>query len=95
MPAYIIGNISVKDTEKWAEYCSKVPDTLVPFGGELVFRGTGASVLSGDYRHAQAVVIRFPGPEHVMQWHGSDEYQRLVPLRVQAADVDLVRFEEG
>lgn len=94
MSAYIIGNISVKDTEKWAQYCSQVPGTLVPFGGELVFRGTGGAVLSGNYRHAQTVVIRFPDAEHIIQWHGSDEYQRLVPLRMQAADVDLVRFDE-
>lgn len=95
MPAYIIGNISIKDAEKWAEYCSRVPDTLLPFGGELIFRGTSASVLSGQYRHSQAVAIRFPDPEHVARWHASEQYQQLVPLRMQAADVDLVRFEEG
>ena len=95
MSAYIIGNISVKDSGKWAEYCSQVPSTLVPFGGELVLRGTLISVLSGQYSHGHSVVIRFPNNESVSQWYSSDEYQKLIPLRTLAADVDLVSFNEG
>ena len=37
--ACVIGHISVRDAEKWAEYRSKVPATLSAWGGELVFRG--------------------------------------------------------
>ncbi|WP_143752382.1 DUF1330 domain-containing protein [Marinobacter guineae] len=30
MTAYVIGNITVKDPDKWAEYRRLVPETLVP-----------------------------------------------------------------
>ena len=95
MTAYIIGNISVKDSVKWAEYCSQVPSTLGPFGGELVVRGSLTSVLSGQYGHGHSVVIRFPSNEAVSQWYSSEQYQKLIPLRTLAADVDLVGFNEG
>lgn len=39
MTAYVIGNITVKDPQKWAEYRSLVPETLAPWGAELVLRG--------------------------------------------------------
>ena len=93
MPAYVIGNITVKDSEKWSEYRSLVPETLAPWGAELMFRGKQAKVLSGHYRHTDTVVIRFPDAESVEGWHNSPAYQALVPLRTQAADVDLVTFE--
>lgn len=93
MTAYVIGNITVKNPEKWAEYRSQVPATLVPWGAELVLRGKQANVLSGDYQHTDTVVIRFPDMDSVEGWHNSPAYQALVPLRKEAADVDLVSFE--
>lgn len=93
MTAYAIGNITVKDPEKWAEYRSKLPATLVRWGAEVVMRGKQARALSGQYLHRDVVVLRFPDAESVTGWHDSPEYQELVPLREQAADVDLVSFE--
>ena len=93
MTAYVIGNITVKDADKWAEYRRLVPETLVPWGAKLILRGTQAKVLSGQYRHTDTVVICFPDADSVADWHDSPAYQALVPLRTQAADVDLVTFE--
>jgi len=42
MTAYVIGNITVRDPGKWAEYRSLVPETLVSRGW-----GTGASGYTG------------------------------------------------
>jgi uncharacterized protein (DUF1330 family) len=39
------------------------------------------------------VVIRFPDADAVAGWYNSPAYQALVPLRVAAADVDLVSYE--
>ena len=91
---YIIGHITVKNREKWEEYRSRVPATLEPFGAELVFRGTLQSILSGTHSHTDTVVIRFPDSKAVEKWYGSPEYQALVPLRQEAADVDLLSFTE-
>jgi uncharacterized protein (DUF1330 family) len=93
MPAYVIGQISIKHPEKWAQYRSQVPATLEPYGAELVFRGTDARVFSGEHRHTDVVVIRFPDLASANAWHESASYQALVPLRLEAADVDLIRYE--
>lgn len=93
MTAYVIGQITVKDPAKWEEYRSKVPATLAPWSAELVLRGTRAKVLSGQHPHTDTVVIRFPDMESAVSWHNSAAYQELVPLRTQAADVDLISYE--
>ncbi len=92
--AYIIGHITVIDQEKWMDYRSKVPATLEPWGGELVFRGGLSSVLSGNHKHSDTVVIRFPDLQSLTNWHSSPQYQSLIPLRQEAAEIDLLAYEE-
>lgn len=42
--AYVIGHITVKNAEKWAEYRGKAPGTLEPWGAELLLRSQAADV---------------------------------------------------
>lgn len=92
-PAYVIGNITVIDQDKWSEYCSKVPATLTPWKGELVFRGKQLNVLGGNYQHSDSVVIRFPNVEALNNWFNSDDYQSLIPTRELAANIDLISYQ--
>ena len=92
-PAYLIGNITVKNKDKWSEYRSKVPATLSPWKGELMFRGKQLKVLSGEYQHSDTVVIRFPSIEALNSWFNSDDYQALIPIREQAANMDLISYQ--
>lgn len=90
--AYVIGNISVRDPAKWAQYRALVPETLAPWGAELLLRAGDAVVLGGEHRHTDVVVIRFPDRASVVGWYDSAAYQALIPLRQEAADVDLVSY---
>jgi len=94
VPAYVIGHITVKDPDKWAEYRSRVPSTLVNWQGEVLLRGRRVAVLSGEHRYDDAVVIRFPDPSSVAGWYGSAAYQALIPLREQAAEMILISYEQ-
>ena len=93
MTAYVIGHIAIRNTARWAEYRRSVPETLKPFDGELVLRGQNATVLAGEHLYTDVVVLRFPSLEAARQWHASAAYQALIPLREQAADVTLIRYE--
>ena len=91
--AYVVGHITVKNAEKWAEYRSRVPATLEPWGAELVFRGRRVAVLAGEHPHSDIVVIRFPDKGTVEKWHSSGAYQALIPVRQQAAEMVLLSYE--
>jgi uncharacterized protein (DUF1330 family) len=91
--AYVVGQLTVKDPAKWDEYRSRVPQTLAPWGAELVFRGRQAAALAGNNPHPEIVVIRFPDLAAANAWFTSPAYQSLVALREQAADVLLVTYE--
>lgn len=94
-PAYVVGYITVRDPGKWAEYKSRMPATLAPWGAELVFRGTRVAVLSGEHEHEDIVAIRFPDAGSASAWYHSPAYQELIPLRTRAADVVLVSYESA
>ncbi len=94
MSACVIGHITVKDEEKWAQYRAQVPATLAPWGAELLFRGQRADILAGNHAHTDTVVIRFPDADAVDAWYSSPEYQALIPLRESAAEIDLVVFSD-
>jgi uncharacterized protein (DUF1330 family) len=91
--AYVVGHITVRNPEKWAEYRSQVPATLAPWGAELVFRGTQVAALAGENPHPDIVVIRFPSVASVDGWYASPDYRSLIPLREQAADVVLLSYQ--
>jgi uncharacterized protein (DUF1330 family) len=92
--AYVIGHITVKDQRKWTEYRNKVPATLESWGAELILRGNLVSVLSGNHTHTDTVVIRFPNLGALNDWYFSPEYQSLIPLRQEAAEMELLSYEE-
>lgn len=91
----VIGHIRVLDAEKWEQYRRAVPATLAPWQGTLVLRGRDAQPLNGPHAHTDTVVLRFPDRAAADGWYGSDAYQSLVPLRTDAADVLLIRYEES
>ncbi|MBK6005009.1 DUF1330 domain-containing protein [Ramlibacter ginsenosidimutans] len=91
--AFLVGNITVKNPQKWADYTRQVPGTLAPWGAELVFRGKQVAAFAGGSPHADIVVIRFPHVAAVNGWFASAAYQALIPLRQQAAEVVLLCYE--
>lgn len=91
---YVVGHLTVKNAEKWAEYRNQVPATLEPWGAELILRGKRVAILAGEHPHSDIVVIRFPDKEAVNSWHSSPAYQALIPLRRQAAEMVLLTYEE-
>jgi uncharacterized protein (DUF1330 family) len=93
--AYAIGHIAIKDPDNWAEYRRRVPETLAPWGAELLLRGKLVEVFSGVHTQTDTVAIRFPDLAAAHGWHASAAYQALIPLRQSAADVTLLLFEES
>ena len=93
MPAYLIGHISVKNPDKWQTYVEGVRMSLMPFEAEVVFRGKRATVLAGEHPHEDTVVIKFPDQPTLQQWYNSEDYQRLIPNRDEAADVVLIGYD--
>jgi uncharacterized protein (DUF1330 family) len=93
MAAYLIGHITIKDPVKWEKYVKGVQVSLAPFGAKIVFRGKRVKVFSGEHPYHNTVVIEFSEPATMQQWYNSENYQKLIPLRNEAADVVIIGFD--
>ena len=93
MPAFCIGQIRVRDTEAWDQYRQRVGATIMQYGGEVLFRGEQARAFSGELAHENVVVLQFDNLDAANRWHESPEYQALIPIREQGADVTLVLYK--
>jgi uncharacterized protein (DUF1330 family) len=94
MPAYIIGTITVRDPEAWQAYVARVGATFGPFDGRVLFRGKKEAALSGTTHGDRVVVAEFPDLDSLRRWHESPQYQALIALRNQGAEVVLTAYAE-
>ncbi len=94
MSAFYLLQISVKNPVKLKVYTDAAPATVVSFGGELVFRSTVSGISSGQAGHSAAVVLKFPDRASAEGWYMSKDYQDLVEIRDQGADVVATLYDK-
>ncbi|WP_432451983.1 DUF1330 domain-containing protein [Agarivorans sp. QJM3NY_29] len=95
MAAYLIGQIKVKDPQRWKRYVAGVDISLEPFKAKLLMRGEQHQVLAGNNSFEFAVVIKFEQVTELERWFQSEAYQALIPLREQAADVSIISYKSS
>ncbi len=92
MAAFFIATVQVRDAEKFQEYASRAAVTFQAYGGEMVMRGRSERVLAGEGDSHAVGVVKFPDMEALEGWYGSEDYQAIIPLRDEAADMKLVAY---
>ncbi|MBU6264515.1 MAG: DUF1330 domain-containing protein [Actinomycetales bacterium] len=80
--AYLIGQITVTNPEGYALYSAQVPQTIENFGGKYLVRGGQSTQLEGQAQGERNVVIEFPTREAAKAWYHSDQYQSILPHRL-------------
>lgn len=92
MAAFFIVTTTVKDPESYQTYVQSVGPTLAPFGGKALLRGKAVEALAGTLTHQAVGIIEFPDIDALKNWHSSEAYQALIPLRSKAADMTITSY---
>lgn len=92
MKALLVALARILDSEKFQTYSRAVGETLKPFGGEIIARGKAEASLQGEHHHQVLGVVRFPDMSTLESWYHSDDYQALVALREQAAEMTITTY---
>ncbi len=92
MTAFFIATVQVKDTEKFQDYAARAAVTFQAHGGEMIMRGRSEQVLAGEGDNHAVGIVKFPNMAALEGWYGSDDYQAIIPLRDEAADMKLVAY---
>ena len=54
---------------------------------------TDRTLTGGDTDHGLTVIVRFPSLEKIDEWHASDAYQALIPLREEGTSMKMVSYQ--
>jgi len=92
MTAFFVATSTIKNPKKLQEYAQKAAATFAPHGGEAVLRGKVDGALAGSADHQAVGIVKFPSPEALTAWFNSPEYQAIVPLRDEAADMTIIAY---
>ncbi|WP_416899005.1 MAG: DUF1330 domain-containing protein [Minwuia sp.] len=87
MTAHVSVQIKVKDREKLKEYGKQAPATVAAHGGRFIVRGNVTEVLSANADLDVVAMLEFPDAATARRWYNSPEYQALIPVREQGADM--------
>ncbi len=90
MPAYVIVDISVRDTGPYESYKSLAPASIAAFGGRYLARGGATEVLEGSWRPNRLVILEFDSIDRARAWCASTEYAAAKALRMSCADTNMV-----
>jgi uncharacterized protein (DUF1330 family) len=74
MSAYIVVELTVKNTEAKDRYSAAAGPVLKAFGGEFIAGGAW-SLLTGEQAFSNGAIIRFADRDTALAWYNSAEYQ--------------------
>jgi uncharacterized protein (DUF1330 family) len=95
MPAFFIAQVKVKDGNKFQAYVSQVKPILAEFGAEGTMRGKAMGSIAGQVTHDDVAVVKFPDMQKLEAAFASAEYQAIIPLRDEGADITIVKYEQS
>ena len=94
MTAFFLARAEIKDPAKFQEYGQKAGPTIKHYGGEFLVRGKLTELLTEGSASTVAAVAKFPDAEAAAAWYRSPDYQALIPLRDEAADMTIAVYED-
>ena len=93
MNAFFIAQLNIKDPVKFQDYAKGAGESMQPFGGKVITKGKMSRQLAGKSDYQNVAIVGFPDKESLDGWFESEAYQKLIPLRDQAADILLVSYD--
>lgn len=85
MAAYLVAQLKITDPKMYERYREAVTPLVDRFGGRFLVRGGALEVLEGDWPLTRLVAIEFQSAAAARHFYESPEYQRILPLRTEAA----------
>lgn len=92
MSAYIVAMIDITDFDGYTSYRDQVPAIIAKHGGRYLVRGGEPDVKEGDWPYPRVVVLEFPDMDSAQAFYGSQEYQAILPQRVNHSVGTLAVF---
>ncbi|TDQ89414.1 DUF1330 domain-containing protein [Paraburkholderia silvatlantica] len=85
MTAFVIVEVTEKDSKKRELYSAVAGPSIASHGGQVIARGPATYLHMGD-NFTHALIIQFPSADAARQWYDSPEYAGVHAIRDEAFD---------
>ena len=96
MPAYFIAELDIHDRAGFGAYVAAVGPVLEQFSAKYLVagpKGGVVEVLEGRWNPKKITLIEFPSKDRALEFFRSSEFRRVVGLRHNSAETNLVLVE--
>ena len=92
MSAYVLVEIEVTNQEEYAAYGKLAHESVTSHGGRFLVRGGETDMLEGEWA-PRIVVLEFESLDAIRRWYHSDDYQKILPMRLNTTKSRLIAVE--
>ncbi|HEY0879556.1 MAG TPA: DUF1330 domain-containing protein [Zeimonas sp.] len=86
MPAYVIVDVKVSDSERYRQYMALSPAAIEAAGGRFLVRGGPHEVLEGNWQPSRMVLAEFPDVASARAFYDSVQYREARAKRAGATE---------
>ncbi|NMM07301.1 DUF1330 domain-containing protein [Polaromonas sp.] len=95
MPAYIIVDMQISDSEQYKQYMAAAPAAVAAAGGEYLVRGGRFETLEGQWQPSRIAMLRFPSYETAKAFYDGEMYRAARAKRQGATEFFNMVLVEG
>jgi uncharacterized protein (DUF1330 family) len=93
MTHYFVAQIKIHDQDEYNKYLDKFDDIFSKYKGEYLAIDESPSLLEGNWNYTKSVLIKFNSKEEFEDWYYSEDYQKILKHRLNAAKCDTILLE--
>ena len=93
MTHYFVAQIKIHNQDEYNKYLDKFDDIFSKYKGEYLAIDESPSLLEGDWNYTKSVLIKFNSKEEFEDWYYSEDYQKILKHRLNAAECDTILLE--
>ena len=94
MPAYLVSDLTVRNTEAFETYRTRAAKAIAQYGGRYLVRGGDIQTLEGQWKPRSLVIVEFPSMEQARARYKSPEYATALEFHDIALERNLI-LEDG
>lgn len=87
---YFVAQISIHDPDEYDRYLEKFDDIFSRYKGEYLAIDESPELLEGSWDYTKSVLIKFKSKEDFEDWYYSEDYQKILKHRLNAAKCDTI-----
>jgi uncharacterized protein (DUF1330 family) len=90
MPAYVISDMTLRDSAAVEIYRARAAASIAHHGGRYLACGGDIEVLEGSWQPRAIIIVEFPDAERARAWYRSPEYAAGLEVRDMALTRNLI-----